>query len=144
MLSVTETRWSGLLVHMLLGLVTVTLIGWVGEVPMSVLYGFFMYMGVTTLWHNQLVERLQLFVTDPAMYAPTHYVRNCPMVWTMTFTACQFVLFIALVLFKSSALGLFFPLFIAALPFFRFVVLPRLVPVQYIAILDEEEEMDCD
>ena len=109
---------------------------------MSVVYGYFLFMGLTTLWHNQLVERLQLFVTDPAMYEPTHYVRNCPMVWTMTFTACQFFLFVALVLFKGSPVGLFFPLFIAALLVFRFIVLPRLVPVQYITILDEEEEMD--
>ena len=82
---------------------------------MAVLFGLFMYMGVTSLGGNQLFDRVKLWLMDPALHPRTHYVRKVPAAKLHTFTAVQLVGLAVLWIVKTSAIALLFPLFIALL-----------------------------
>jgi len=177
---VHEGRWSGLLVHAALGLLALQGMPVIHEIPMSVMYGFFLFCGIVSLGTNQFIERLQLFLTEPALYPPTHYVRrrsaaaplpplppstrttppltpattyalptchgtqirNVPIGQINRFTATQLLLLVALIMFKNSPAGLFFPVFILLLVPLRIYVLPHIIPEHYLATLDQEEEIE--
>ena len=121
--SVREQRVTGLAIHILIGL-SVLGLPWLKtqgvEIPMAVLYGLFLFMGVTSLAGNQFFERLRLWVMDPHHYPRTHYVRQVPMRDIHRFTAIQLAGLVVLWIVKESALALVFPLFIALLVPLRF------------------------
>ena len=101
-------------VHLLLGL-SLGVLGWFERIPMPVLFGLFLFMGISSLSGNQFFERTMLWITDPRLYPDNHYTKNIPMRTLHTFTFIQLLCFIALWALKSSRLGLLFPLMIAAL-----------------------------
>ncbi len=139
-LSVLEQRVTGLAIHILIGL-SVFVLPWLlargVEIPMAVLFGIFLFMGVTSLGGNQFFERLRLWVMDPHHYPRTHYVRKVPMREIHLFTVIQ--LFGLLVLWgvKESDLALIFPLFIAILVPLRFA-LDRWFEPRYLEALDSD------
>lgn len=111
---VRENRLSGLLIHLLMG-GSIFLLGYFGYVPMAVLYGLFLYMGLASLGGNEFFERLVLWITDPKLYPKTHYTRKVPVKYIHLLTAIQLVCFIVLWILKASKIGILFPLMIAAL-----------------------------
>lgn len=134
---VIETRLSGLFVHLLVG-ISLLFLPLLGQVPMAVLFGLFLYMGVASMGGNQLFERLRLWVLDPTHYPPTHYLRAVPAQRVHLFTAIQFIALVVLWVVKASALGILFPLFIALLVPVR-VVMAKLFKQEHLALLDAEE-----
>ena len=136
--SVRENRISGLLIHLLIG-TSVFFLSLVSNIPMAVLFGLFLYMGFTSLGGNQFVERLMLWITDPALYPDTHYLKSVPRNTIHKFTVIQFACFLVLWLLKASKLGILFPLMIAALvPIHIFI--SRLFEQKHVEILVAEEE----
>ena len=111
---VRENRISGLLIHIMIA-ASIFLLVYVQYIPMAVLFGLFLFMGLTSLGGNQFFERMMLWVTDPKLYPDTHYTREVPHGIIHTFTIIQFICFVALWILKSSAIGILFPLLIAAL-----------------------------
>jgi hypothetical protein len=110
-------------------------------IPMAVLYGLFLYMGVVSMSGNQFFDRLKLWFTDSSLYPTTHYIRRVPR-WTIhKFTLLQLVCLAVLWIVKTSVLGLLFPLFIAMLVPVR-VVARRFFAPEHLAALDSEEEPD--
>jgi hypothetical protein len=96
-------------------------------------------MGIASLRGNQFIDRLKLWVTDPALYPPTHYVRRVSRVALHTFTLIQVICLAFLWAVKSSALGVLFPLCIALLvPIRRSLV--RVFSQRDLAFLDADEE----
>lgn len=136
--SVVETRLSGVLVHAAVG-VSLLLLPLLKLVPMSVLFGLFLFMGVSAMRGNQFFERLRLGVTDPQLYPPVHYLRAVPTRVVHRFTAIQAVCLGVLWIVKTSAVGILFPLFIALLVPIRFLMDRFFDPV-HLALLDAEEE----
>lgn len=137
---VRENRISGLLIHLLIA-ASLFFLPLVSNIPMAVLFGLFLYMGFTSLSGNQFAERLMLWITDPALYPDTYYLKSVPRVTIHKFTLIQLGCFIALWLLKSSRFGIFFPLLIAALvPIYFFI--SRFFDKEHIETLVAEDEED--
>ncbi|MGE0488229.1 MAG: PTS sugar transporter subunit IIA [Vulcanimicrobiota bacterium] len=136
--SVVETRVTGLMVHAMIGC-SLLVLPLLQLVPMPVLFGLFLYMGVASLGGNQLFERLTLWVMDPSHYPPTHYLRAVPLRVVHRYTLIQALCLAALWTVKASAVAIVFPLLIALLVPVR-MSLDRFFKKEHIALLDLEEE----
>ena len=111
---VRQTRVTGLAISVLIGL-SLLLLPWLKVVPMAVLFGLFLYMGLVSLKGNQFFERLSLWPMDPALYPTTHYIRRVPNRVIHKFTFLQFASLVVLWIVKASVVGILFPLFILLL-----------------------------
>jgi len=136
--SVIETRLSGFSIHFLLGL-SLLFLPLLKLIPMPVLFGLFLYMGIAALGGNSFFERLSLWAMDPKHYPPTHYLRAVPIGYVHRYTAIQMLCLSAMWLVKVSALAIFFPLLIAGLVPVR-LMLNRFFKEEHIALLDADEE----
>lgn len=135
---VRENRITGLAIHLLIGL-SLLLLPWLKTIPMAVLYGLFLFMGVVSMSGNQFFERLSLWLKDPALYPVTHYIRRVPR-WTLhAFTLLQVACLGILWVVKSSSIGILFPVFIALLVPVRLLA-GRYFTGEHLAALDAEEE----
>ncbi|XP_067869375.1 band 3 anion transport protein-like isoform X2 [Heterodontus francisci] len=105
---VKEQRITGLVVAILVGLSIV-----IGKVlrmiPLAVLFGIFLYMGVTSLNGIQLFDRLLLLVIPPKYHPDCVYVRRVR-TWRMhMFTAIQIICITILWAINKSVAALAFP-----------------------------------
>lgn len=133
-----ETRVTGLLVHLAVG-GSLLALGVLKMVPMSVLFGLFLFMGVASMRGNQLFERLRLWIMDPSRYPTTYYLRAVPSKVVHKYTLIQTVCLAVLWVVKASAVGILFPLFIGLLVPVR-MLLRRFFADEHLALLDAEEE----
>jgi hypothetical protein len=137
-IGVRENRLTGLAIHLLIG-GSLLLLPLFHVVPMAVLYGIFLYMGVVSMRGNQFLQRLNLWMIDPALYPQTHYICRVPL-WTLyMYTNLQTACLAILWLVKVSALGILFPLFIAFLVPVRLLA-GRWFRPESLTALDSEEE----
>lgn len=136
-LHVRENRVTGVGIHLLIGL-SLLLLTLLQYIPLAVLYGLFLYMGVVSMRGNQFFERISLWLTDPALYPRTHYVRQVPRLSLHLFTLIQLICLVVLWVVKASDFGILFPMFIAMLVPCRFA-LGRFFSAQDLAALDAEE-----
>ncbi|MBL4686560.1 MAG: hypothetical protein JKY37_18335 [Nannocystaceae bacterium] len=139
---VNENRLTAFAVHVLIG-VSLAFLSLLEQIPLSVLFGLFLYMGIASMRDNQFFERAQLWVLEPSQYPPTHYLRRVPRRVVHGFTAVQAALLAILWVVKASAVGILFPLFIALLVPMR-LLLNRWFKPEHLAFLDAEEERDDD
>ena len=138
-----ENRLSGLAIHIMMA-ASIFFLGFIGYIPMAVLFGLFLYMGLASLNGNQFFDRIMLWVTDPKLCPKTHYTRIVPTKWIHRFTVLQLLCFVILWLLKASRFGILFPLMIAALVPIN-MLMARFIPAPYMDALvnegsHEEEE----
>jgi hypothetical protein len=110
-------------------------------IPMAVLYGIFLYMGVVSMKGNQFFERLSLWATDPALYPASHYIRRVPLPVIHKFTAIQLACLAVLWAVKewpSPLVQITFPLVLVLIVPVRILV-GRFFAPEYLAVLDAEE-----
>uniref|UniRef100_A0A158RAE0 Anion exchange protein n=1 Tax=Taenia asiatica TaxID=60517 RepID=A0A158RAE0_TAEAS len=90
------------------------------RIPMAVLYGVFLLMGITSLNGLQLMERVGLFFT-PAKYQPDYtYLRHVRLGRIHLFTVIQVLCLILLYVIKSvPQISILFPLMVLAMCFVR-------------------------
>ena len=136
-LGVLENRLSNVGIHVMLG-ASLLLLPLLSYIPMAVLFGVFLFMGVGTLGGNQFADRLKLWLMDPEKYPETHYLRAVPKRVVHLFTAVQLVCLGFLWVVKSSVVGLAFPFFVAMLVPVR-MALGRWIDPVHIALLDGDE-----
>jgi hypothetical protein len=98
-------------------------------------------MGLASLGGNQLFERVRLWVTDPKLCPPAHYIKKVPTRAITAFTVIQLLALGALWLLKSSKLGILFPLLIALLVPLRWFI-ARFFSPEHLAALDAEHETE--
>ncbi|TWT83035.1 PTS system fructose-specific EIIABC component [Planctomycetes bacterium CA13] len=136
-LHVRETRVTGFAIHIGIGgsLIALSLLK---LVPMAVLYGMFLFMGLVSMRGNQFLERLMLLPMERSLYPQTHYIRRVPFKVVHLYTALQLVCLTILWLTKSSAIAIIFPLFIALLVPVRMIAGQYFKPKHLVA-LDAEE-----
>jgi len=137
---VQENRVTGLAIHVLIAL-SLLIIPLLKVVPVAVLYGVFLYMGVVSLAGNQFFERLTLWLTDPELYPRTHYLRQAPTKVIHRFTLVQLgclIVLCVITLSPNPSLRLCFPLFIAMLVPVRMLV-GRAFQDEHLTALDAEE-----
>jgi len=138
--SVRENRMSALMIHVLIAC-SILILPLIKLIPMSVLFGLFLFMGFNTLAGNQLWDRFLLWFTDPRLYPKTHYVRKVKSARIHAFTVIQVVSLAALWVLKASKLGILFPVLIALLVPFR-LSLGRWFTEEELAALDAHEEAE--
>jgi len=139
---VRENRISPLLIHVFIAL-SVLILPLIKLIPMAVLFGLFLYMGLTTLSGNQFFERVTLWVTDPALYPKNHYTRIVSHWRIHLFTVIQALALGALWVLKASAIGILFPVLIAMLVPLR-ILMARWFKPEELHVLDSEEEEEAD
>ena len=134
---VRENRLTGFSIHLLIGC-SLFLLKYLNAIPMAILYGLFLFMGIVSMKGNQLFERLSLWIMDTSLYPRNHYTQRVPH-WTMHFfTLIQLVCLGILMIVKVSAVGILFPLFIALLVPVR-LLLNRFFTEEHLRALDADE-----
>ncbi|GFN79576.1 sodium bicarbonate transporter-like protein 11, partial [Plakobranchus ocellatus] len=99
---VRETRISGIVSHVMIGLSMFLLPRPLTYIPRPVLDGLFLYVAITALYGNQLFDRVLLLFTEQAAYPPNHYIRRVPQRKIHAFTALQLVQLLVLCVFGFS------------------------------------------
>lgn len=114
---VKEQRISGLLVSVLVGL-SILMGPILSHIPLAVLFGIFLYMGVTSLSGIQLFDRILLLLKPPKYHPDLPYVKRVK-TWRMhLFTGIQIICLAVLWAVKS------FPSTSLALPFVLILTVP--------------------
>ncbi|XP_007505263.1 sodium bicarbonate cotransporter 3 isoform X5 [Monodelphis domestica] len=117
-LGIREQRVTGLLIFVLMGL-SVFMTSVLKFIPMPVLYGVFLYMGVSSLKGIQFFDRIKLFGM-PAKHQPDLiYLRYVPLWKVHIFTVIQLTCLVLLWVIKASAAAVVFPMMVLALVFIR-------------------------
>ncbi|XP_023137688.2 sodium bicarbonate cotransporter 3-like isoform X3 [Amphiprion ocellaris] len=117
-LGIREQRVTGFMIFVLMGC-SVFMTSVLKFIPMPVLYGVFLYMGVSSLKGIQLFDRIKLFGM-PAKHQPDLiYLRYVPLWKVHVFTVIQMSCLIVLWVIKTSAAAVVFPMMVLALVFIR-------------------------
>ncbi|XP_017019642.1 electroneutral sodium bicarbonate exchanger 1 isoform X13 [Drosophila kikkawai] len=114
-LGVREQRVTHILIFLTIG-VSVLLTPLLGHIPMPVLFGVFLYMGVASLKGLQFFDRI-LIMFMPAKYQPDYmFLRQVPIKRVHLFTIIQLACLIILWLIKSfSQTSILFPLMLVVM-----------------------------
>ncbi|KFM08069.1 Electrogenic sodium bicarbonate cotransporter 1, partial [Aptenodytes forsteri] len=113
-LGIREQRLTGLAVFVLMG-VSVFMAPVLKHIPMPVLYGVFLHMGVAALNSIQLTDRVRLLLM-PAKHQPDlAYLRHVPLRRVHLFTVIQLLCLALLWVLKSTMAAIIFPVMLLAL-----------------------------
>lgn len=130
---VKEQRISGLLVSVLVGL-SILMEPILSRIPLAVLFGIFLYMGITSLSGIQLFDRILLLFKPPKYHPDVPFVKRVK-TWRMhLFTGIQIICLAVLWVVKSTPASL-------ALPFVLILTVPlrRLL----LPLIFRELELQC-
>ncbi|GAA6232795.1 anion exchange protein 2-like isoform X1 [Lates japonicus] len=135
---VKEQRVTGFLVAVLVGLSIV-----IGEVlrqiPLAVLFGIFLYMGVMSLNGIQLTERLILLLMPPKYHPDQNYVRKVRTLRMHLFTLVQLTCLSLLWVVMATAAALAFPFVLLLTIPVRMLLLPHLFTRRELQSLDADD-----
>uniref|UniRef100_A0A3B4AJD6 Anion exchange protein n=1 Tax=Periophthalmus magnuspinnatus TaxID=409849 RepID=A0A3B4AJD6_9GOBI len=135
---VKEQRVTGLLVAILVGL-SIVIGQLLRQIPLAVLFGIFLYMGVMSLNGIQLSERMMLLLMPPK-YHPDHtYVRKVRTLRMHLFTCIQLVCLAVLWAVMSTQASLAFPFVLILTVPVKIFVLGRIFTAREIACLDADD-----
>ncbi|XP_016146887.1 anion exchange protein 2b [Sinocyclocheilus grahami] len=135
---VKEQRVTGLLVAILVGL-SIVIGDLLGQIPIAVLFGIFLYMGVMSLNGIQLTERILLLLMPPK-YHPDHtYVRKVRTLRMHLFTAIQVVCLAVLWAVMSTVASLAFPFVLIMTVPVKMFLLPRIFSAREMQCLDADD-----
>ncbi|XP_069892268.1 anion exchange protein 4 isoform X2 [Dipodomys merriami] len=113
-LGIREQRLTGLMVFILTG-TSIFLAPVLKFIPMPVLYGIFLYMGVAALSSIQFMKRVQLLLM-PAKHQPDLlFLRHVPLSRVHLFTAIQLACLGLLWIIKSTPAAIIFPIMLLGL-----------------------------
>ncbi|KAK3083416.1 hypothetical protein FSP39_022102 [Pinctada imbricata] len=117
-----EQRVTALMVGILSGL-SVFMTGLLKIIPMPVLYGVFLYMGVAALNGMQFIDRL-LLIFMPQKYQPDHaYLRHVPLKRVHLFTLIQILCLVILWVVKMiKSISILFPVMVLGTCFVRWLM----------------------
>uniref|UniRef100_A0A8C8JGV7 Anion exchange protein n=1 Tax=Oncorhynchus tshawytscha TaxID=74940 RepID=A0A8C8JGV7_ONCTS len=148
---VKEQRVTGFFVALFVGL-SIVIGDLLRQIPIAVLFGIFLYMGVMSLNGIQLTERMLLLLMPPK-YHPDHtYVRKVRTLRMHLFTGIQLVCLAALWAVMSTAASLAFPFVLILTVPVKWFLLPRIFTTREmqcvrafaweITLFDEREGQD--
>ncbi|PAA94536.1 hypothetical protein BOX15_Mlig004030g1 [Macrostomum lignano] len=114
-----ENRLTGFLIFLLIGL-SVFMTPILKHIPMPVLYGVFLFMGISSLNGLQLVQRTGLFFM-PQKYQPDYiFLRHVKIGQVHKFTVIQIACLVVLWVVKAiKAISILFPIMVLAMCFIR-------------------------
>lgn len=108
--------------------------------PMSVLYGVFLYMGITALNGNQFWERILMLFMQPSKYPKRVYTDRVKRSDIHKWTYIELFLFVLLYVVKTiKSIAIAFPLIIAACIPIRIWLLPKIFDADTITLMDGDD-----
>ncbi|XP_072474010.1 anion exchange protein 3 isoform X2 [Notamacropus eugenii] len=132
---VREQRLTGLLTASLVGL-SIVMGPVLRQIPLAVLFGIFLYMGVTSLSGIQLSERILLMLMSAKHHPDEPYVSKVK-TWRMhLFTLIQLSCIALLWVIKSTSASLAFPFVLLLTVPLRHFLLPRIFQDRELQALD--------
>uniref|UniRef100_A0AAQ4Q8J3 Anion exchange protein n=1 Tax=Gasterosteus aculeatus aculeatus TaxID=481459 RepID=A0AAQ4Q8J3_GASAC len=135
---VKEQRVTGLLVAVMVGM-SIVIGDLLRQIPLAVLFGIFLYMGVMSLNGIQLTERMMLLLMPPK-YHPDHtYVRKVRTLRMHLFTCIQVVCLASLWAVMSTQASLAFPFVLILTIPVKMFLLSRIFTSREIACLDADD-----
>ena len=139
-LSVQETRLTMLFSHMMVGL-SLLVLNVLQLLPMPVLYGVFLFMGLSALPAMQFWNRMLLWFQQPSLYPDTVFNRYMNKGKVHLYTVLQ-VFFFGLVFLvqNMSAISIIFPLMTLLCIPARLFFLPRFFEGWELLLLDGDDE----
>ncbi|KAM9371414.1 electroneutral sodium bicarbonate exchanger 1-like [Phaethornis superciliosus] len=117
-LGIREQRVTALMIFVLIGC-SVFFTSVLKFVPMPVLYGIFLYMGVSSLQGIQFFERLKLFGMPAKRQPDFTFLRHVPLRKVHLFTLIQLFCLVPIWVIKVSRAAIIFPMMVFALVFVR-------------------------
>lgn len=133
---VIEQRVTNILIHLMIGL-SVFLAPILRTIPIAVLLGVLLYLGVTALSHLHLSLRIKLLFIPPNHHPDLHYIRKVKTRKVHLFTAIQLFCLVIVLAVKNSILA---PTF----PFFILLMLPLRWLLKHLFTEEELYELDHD
>ncbi|CAH8624503.1 unnamed protein product [Heterobilharzia americana] len=114
-----EQRVTGVLIFLFIGL-SVFMTPLLSRIPMPVLYGIFLFMGISSMHGIQMFQRIGLLFM-PVKYQPDYpYLRHVSLRRVHLFTAIQVTCLVMLWVIKSiDVLAILFPIMVLAMCFIR-------------------------
>ncbi|XP_059030751.1 anion exchange protein 4 isoform X3 [Mustela lutreola] len=134
-LGIREQRLTGLVVFILTG-TSIFLAPVLKFIPMPVLYGIFLYMGVAAISSIQFTKRVQLLFMPAKQQPDLLLLRHVPLSRVHLFTAIQLACLGLLWIIKSTPAAIIFPLMLLGLVGVR-KALERVFSPQELLWLDE-------
>ena len=138
-----EQRLTGVSVHALIGCCVLLAKprSLLAEIPLPVLMGLFMYLGVSSLPGNEMWERIVDFFKDKSVAPKKRWTGTVPNKVVNGFTLLQVVCLGAMFWVKESSVGVLFPVIIALLAPIRFGLEKfGIIKKEYMDILDNDAE----
>jgi len=136
--SVHETRLSNLGIHVLV-LITIFALDVLKLIPVPVLYGVFLFMGLVSLGSNQFWGRMLMFFMQPSKYPVQPYTQYMAPKRMHLFTAIQLFFFAALYAVKSiKVIAIAFPILIALCIPVRIYLLPKIFNEDELILIDSD------
>jgi len=135
---------SQLGIHTLM-LASLALTKYLQLLPMAVLYGVFLFMGITSMPGNELFERLELFFIWESKKMPAYnYIGKASTQRMHFFTLLQAVCLAILYGLKEAGgyAGVTFPFFIALLGPIRSLIFDKIFSKKELALWDSVGDMD--
>uniref|UniRef100_A0A8B9L1M9 Anion exchange protein n=1 Tax=Astyanax mexicanus TaxID=7994 RepID=A0A8B9L1M9_ASTMX len=133
---VKEQRVTGMCVAILVGM-SIVMTDLLRHIPLAVLFGIFLYMGITSLTGIQLYERITLMVT-PAKHHPDHIYVTKVKTWRMNmFTIIQLLCIVLLWVVKSTVASLAFPFILIMTVPLRRLILTRIFEERELAAVSK-------
>ncbi|XP_064646030.1 band 3 anion transport protein-like isoform X3 [Lineus longissimus] len=138
LLEVKEQRLTNFLVHVLIG-ISVLMSPVLKEIPIAVLFGVFLYMGVASMSGITLLDRCLLVLMPEKHHPEVDYVKKVRTRKMHLFTFLQVLWLVILWIVKSTAASLGFPFFLLMMIPFRLFLLKFMFEKKELAALDSEE-----
>lgn len=135
-IEVKEQRLSALFVSVFVG-VSVLMAPLLRLVPMSVLFGVFLYMGISSTNGIQFFERLKLFFMPVKHHPQAAYVRRVHSMKMHLFTLIQLLCLAVLWVVKSTEASL-------AFPFFLILMVPLRAQLRFLFTPEELRALDSE
>lgn len=134
--NVIEQRVTNILIHFMIGL-SVFLAPLLRRIPLSVLYGVFLYLGITALSHLKFTERVSLLFIQAEHHPDHRYIRKVKTHKVHLFTCIQVLCLVVVLLIEHSILAPTFPFFIV-------LMMPLRHALEKVFTEEELEELDND
>ncbi|XP_061442270.1 anion exchange protein 2 isoform X8 [Rhineura floridana] len=135
---VKEQRVTGLLVAVFVGL-SIVIGDLLRKIPLAVLFGIFLYMGVTSLNGIQFYERLHLLLMPPKHHPDVPYVKKVRTLRMHLFTLLQLGCLAVLWAVMSTVASLAFPFILILTVPLRMCLLSRIFTEREMKCLDAAE-----
>ena len=138
--SIQETRLTGLFVHVLI-FSTIFALSLLKILPMAVLYGVFLFMGLVALPAQQFWQRILLFFMQPSKYPETPYTKYMEKKRIHLYTVVELVFFgIVLTVREIKTIAIAFPLMTLMCIPARVYLLPRIFTQWELLLVDGDPD----